>query len=256
MRSILRLNKVVLCGTLNELKQRIKDGETYGRLPSCPMCGQLTLKTQMDNPEIIVCSGTIANESGSDSFRYCSYTEMAQTIGRSGFWLGRTYFIKRVEENDKLENELKLRKQFDKYILNAKDIQANRMMNTYEANTVFASVGDIVRVKIDKRDRISHPCIYKYIVGVVYARSLTLFAYVVTTVGVFAKKSTGVGRKGLTPFTFSPRDYVLAKHYNTVAYDVQELQNSVINGSFDLNHHQYLTSAGIRSSMLRKDGYV
>ena len=213
------------------------------------------MKPKNDNHNIIVCSGTIANESVSGTFSYCTYSEMAQTIGRCGFWLGRFYFIKRVEESDKLENEIKLRKQFDKYIKNAKDIQANRMINTYEANTVFAKVGDIIRVKIDQRDRISHAGIYKYIVGVVYERSLSLFAYVVTTVGVFAKKSTGVGKKGLTPFTFSPRDYVIAKDHNTVSYDVQLLKNSVINGNFDLNNHQYLTSARIRSAMLQKDGY-
>ena len=65
------------------------------------------------------------------------------------------------------------------------------MMKTYEANTVFANFGDVIRVKIDRRDRISHPGIYKYIVGVVYDRSKYFFAYVVTTVDIFAKTSSG-----------------------------------------------------------------
>ena len=69
------------------------------------------------------------------------------------------------------------------------------MMKTYEAKTVFANVSDVIRVKIDKRDRISHPGIYKYIVGVFYDRSKSLFAYVVTTIGIFAKKSSGGGKK-------------------------------------------------------------
>ena len=85
MRNILRLNNSVLGGTNNELKQRIMDGETYGRLPSCPMCEQLTLKQKKDNPGIIVCSGTTMNESDSTNYRYCTYTEMSHTIGRSGF---------------------------------------------------------------------------------------------------------------------------------------------------------------------------
>ena len=116
MRNILRLNNGVIGGTNNELKQRIMDGETYGRLPSCPMCAQLTLNPKNDNPGIIVCSGTHLNESDATKDRYCTYTEKLHTIGRSGFWLGHCYFIKRIEENSKFENEIKLRNQFDDYI--------------------------------------------------------------------------------------------------------------------------------------------
>ena len=62
MRNILRLNNSVIGGTNDEFKPRIIDGETYGRFPSCPKCGQLTLKLKNDNPGIVVCSGTHVNE--------------------------------------------------------------------------------------------------------------------------------------------------------------------------------------------------
>ena len=97
------------------------------------------------------------------------------------------------------------------------------MMNTYKPNTDFANVGDVVKVCIDKRDVKTHPSMFKYVIGVVYQQSSNKFAYVVTTHGIFAKRSLG-GKKGLKPYTISPRDYVIANQNTTLSYDVESLR--------------------------------
>ena len=124
---ILGLNNGVIGGTNDELKQRIIGGETYGRLPSCPKCGQLTLKLKNDNPGIVVCSGTHVNKSDATKYRYCTYTEKSHIIERSGFWLGHCYFMKRIEENPSFKNEINLRIKFNSYINSVKAVQAKNI---------------------------------------------------------------------------------------------------------------------------------
>ena len=124
------------------------------------------------------------------------------------------------------------------------------MTNTYKANTEFANVGDVVKVRIDKRDVKIHPSMFKYVIGVVYQQSSNKFAYVVTPHGIFAKQSLG-GKKGLKPYTISPRDYVIANQNTTLSYDVESLREKVVSVDFDINNYQLVTTAKLRTSIAK-----
>ena len=208
LRKILKLNNVVQHGTKAMLKERVIDGEKFGRLGTCPECGKNGLKVKDNDPGFVVCSGTFPEKLGSNNNNFCTYSERSEIVSRIGHWLEKHYFKERIEESSVFTEEIYLRTKLDRHIMGVKDKQATKMLNMFQDKTEFANIGDVVRVRIDKRDR--HPSMFRYVVGVVYKRSKQKFAYVITTKGIFAKRSLG-GNKVLIEYTFSPRDYKISQ---------------------------------------------
>ena len=99
LRSIIKLNNGVLDGSISMLKERVIDGEKFGRLATCPKCGQNRLKVKHKDPGLVVCSGTIPGKSGSNNYSFCTYSERSDVVGRFGHWLGTHYFNERIEES-------------------------------------------------------------------------------------------------------------------------------------------------------------
>ena len=250
LREILKLNNVVQDGTKAILKERVIDGEKFGRLGTCPECGQNGLKVKDNDPGIVVCSGTIPAKSGSKNYTFCKYSERSDNVTRIGHWLGKHYFKERIEESKVFTTEINLRTKLDRHIMEIKDKQAIKMMNMFQDKTEFAKVGDVVRVRIDKRDRTSHPSMYRYVIGVVYQRSEKKFAYVITTKGIFAKRSLGEN-KGLKAYTFSPRDYEIAREDQTIHYDVECLRKEVLSPNFDEKNYKLVTTSQLRTMLAK-----
>ena len=99
LRTILKLNNVVQHGTLDMMKERVIDGEKFGRLGTCPECGKNGLKVKDNYPGIVLCSGTIPGKLGSKSYTFCKYSERSENVSRIGHWLGKHYFKERIEES-------------------------------------------------------------------------------------------------------------------------------------------------------------
>ena len=115
LRSILKLNDGVLNGSKDVLKERVIDGEQFGRLATCPECSQNKLKVKNKEPGLVVCSGTVPEKCVNKSYKFCTYTEHSDVVGRFGPWLGKHYFKTRIEESNEFANEINIRTRFDSH---------------------------------------------------------------------------------------------------------------------------------------------
>ena len=110
----------MLNGSKDVLKERVRDGENFGRLATCPECGQKKLKVKHKEPGLVVCSGTVLEKCLNKSYRFCTYMEHSDVVGRFGPWLGNHYFKQRIEESNEFANEISIRTRFDSHITEVK----------------------------------------------------------------------------------------------------------------------------------------
>merc|ERR1711865_1216538 len=88
LRSFLRLNNMILCGTKPVLARRVADGIVFGALPSCPSCGNnLHPNSVIDSP-----SSVYACRRATRSGKQCGYEVNGADLGRKPF-VGADQFL-------------------------------------------------------------------------------------------------------------------------------------------------------------------
>ena len=148
-------------GNKLELLARVSDGEHRGQLGTCLKCNKGKLRVASNNFTNVHCPGHF--DTSTKRMMGCNFVCNVNDAPRVGAWLGKKYFPEPLSSESLLR--LKKRKALEQRGRQRQDASAKKMRAMFAAN-VTVSVGSLVTVWIDKRDRAGPDA--RGVVGVVF----------------------------------------------------------------------------------------